>query len=289
VTVSREEWEAGIARQDASKKVVDAKVAALAAENRAKGDAEWAAKVRAEQEARMRVEDAARDPREINRQLAAARSEAALAKTQAKQVDLADHAGRLAAAEASARAAKTALDIVEVRAQAAQVRAMGDAGNDPVRRAKATAKAQADWAEAVGTAEADYEAASWEADRAAVSAAKANKIMRHRIEAAKARLAELEKGEQDVLRLTNPFVDPIKPVITQSQFDSIQDPERRRRAAKEATIVPDDDPPFTKDDAVAVLMARGSSKRIVLTRSELEALGAEDAMFAARRGILVDD
>jgi dTMP kinase len=289
VTVSREEWEAGIARQDAAKKAADAEAARLAKESRKAYLAEQAAEIRAEQDHRMRIRDAAQDPRELEREMNEARSEAALAKEQAWQVDPADHAGRLAAAEGAAKAAKTALDIIQVRMQAAQVRALADAGNDPVRRAKATALAHADWAEAVGQAEADYEAASWEADRAAVDAARANKIMRHRIEAAEARMAEREKGEQDVLRLSNPFADPIKPVISQSQFDSIRDPALRARAAKEAQIVPDDDPPFTKADAEAVLKARGSLKRIVVTRSELAALGAEDQMWMARNAILVGD
>lgn len=262
--------------------------ARIAAEAKVKADAEWAADVREKQGQRMRVLDAARNPRELEQQMGAAGSELAKARAESGQINPADHEARLVAAEAVARAAKTAFDIVQVRAQAAQVRALGDAGSDPTARAKAVAKAQSDWAEAVGGAESAHEAASIDLDRTAVDALRAKKIADHRSEAAKARMVERAKGESDPMRLSNPFADPIRPVITASQFDSIRDPALRARAAQEADIVPDDDPPFTKDDAANVLRSRGSTNRSVMARSEFDALSPVDRATAARQAIILD-
>jgi hypothetical protein len=261
---------------------------AIARKAKAEADARWAEKVREEQAARMRVNEAARNPRELEQQMGTAATELANAKVEARQINPADLEARLTAAEAVAKAAKTAFDIVQVRAQAAQVRALGDAGSDPVARAKAAAKAQSDWAEAVGTAEAEYEAASFASDRTAVAAAEARKIAHHRARAAEARLAERAKAEVDPLRASNPFADPIRPVITESQFASIRDPELKARAGREADIVPDDDPTFTKADTEALLLARGSANRRVVTRAQLAVLSPADQMQTARSSIIVD-
>lgn len=261
---------------------------AIRAETVARGEAEWAAGVRERQAERVRISDAARNPRELEQQMKAAGFELAMAKTQSKQINPADHEARLIAAEAVAKAAATALSITQVRAQAAQVNALGGAGSDPVARNKAVAKAQSDWAETLGKAEADHEAASFDLDRTAIETAEVRKIAAHRIRAAEARLAEQAKGEQDPLRRSNPFADPIRPVITQSQFESIQDPGLRARAGREATIVPDDDPKLTKSDVESLLHARGSAGRRVISRAQLAVLSPAEQASVARSSIIVD-
>lgn len=260
---------------------------ARARDAKAEHEAKWAAGVRAEQEDQRRVADAARNPSRTEQLAAEARRGLMEATARAGRVDPADLDARLVAADEVARAARTAFDIIDVRARAAKVTALGQAGSDPVARAKAVAKAQSDWASAVGQAEADAEAACLAADRAAVAAHQARAVAAHRIRAAEARLAERAKEERDPLRLSNPFADPIKPVITVSQFESIRDPALKARAANEARVVPDDDPPFTAEDVKNVLRSRGSGNRLVLARADFAALSPADQAEAAKSAIIV--
>lgn len=192
-----------------------------------------------------------------------------------------------------------ARDVADVALRVAQFRANQDtslavrqAGNDPVARSKAHAAAVQKHATALGQAERDLEDARLAYDRGVVQIARNCKIASARIREAQARYEEMQKADTDVLRLSNPFADPVRPKITQSQFDSIKDPALRARAGQEAEIIDDVTVKFTKEEALFALGSYrvGSNDRVVLTMSEFNAIeDPAERMHASQTAILIDD
>lgn len=258
-------------------------------------DSERAARLadenRAEIAQKAETEAAAESPSRVYGRLAQAKAAASGAASAYGEspMSVAAATGFIASLEAVKDAADTFYRVARYQADNDIALAVRQAADGPVGRERARAEAMQKHADSLGRAEIDLEDAKLAFDRGVVSVAQNCKIQAARVELAKAQLAEMQKGETDVFRLTNPFADPIRPKITESQYNSIRDPALKARAGKEADIIKDPVVPWGKADALSILRSRGSAGRQVLTRSEFAALSGAEKVAATKSAILVDD
>lgn len=265
-------------------------------ENRAYADAHWAKERQAEaaeaEETKAAAEFADENPVAAASQYTLAKMAAADAEKAYQETPMAPgvSAAYLAAMGAVRDAADVAHRVAQYQLNQELSLAERRAGDSPSAAARTKAEVHSQFADRMAGAEKALADAKLAFDRAAVDVARACKNQAARIEAAKVRITEREKAEQDVLRLSNPFADPVRPVITQSQFDAIRDPALQLRAAREATIIDDPHVTFTVDDARSVLRCNGSGDRAVISRSEFSAVtDPASKMKLALSAVIIDD
>ncbi|MDG3008530.1 hypothetical protein [Paludisphaera mucosa] len=198
------------------------------------------------------------------------------------------YAAAIEAHRVASEAASAAFAAAQKVAEEAAKEAVRRAGDSPVDRATAKAKAISAHAVALGEAEVAAEEASLTYARVVVETAKVCKIAEHRIKSAQAHAAAAaEAAKNDPHAIGNPYYRQA-PTLLSWQFDALPDAVRLQAIKDGATIVADDPPPFTAYEARSVLRTRGLDRQ-VLTRAEFSALPPAEQPHAAKWSILIDD